>query len=824
MVTLDVNGQKVPVRGPLDSPLLWVLREELGLKGTKYGCGIGVCGSCTVHVDGEACHACVTTLAEVAGKKILTIEGIAQRPNHLISAWIAEQASQCGYCQPGQIMTAAALLARNPAPTDAEIDAAMSKVLCRCGAYQRIRRAIRSAQRNKVEAVPQATERASRAVKEAVFNRWIRIATDGMVTLIIDRSEMGQGASTGLAMLAAEELGVDLAQMRTEFAPAHPDYVNPLLGEQATGGSTSIRAAWEPLREAAAETRERLVAAAAAAWDVKKSECRVERGAVIHVASGRPIGFGELAERAVARAAARKVRLKQPDTFQIIGTSQPRLDLPDHVSGCTIFGSDVSIPEALIAVVARPPVFGSRLKTVNDGRARAIEGVRGIVKLETGVAVVAESVWSALNGREALDVTWDEGPLAELGTAEISRRFVHAASRRGRIERDDGDLDAALGKAKTVIEAVYETPYLAHATMEPMNCTARLGPDGCDVWAPTQAQTEAQRVAAEAAGLPIDRVRIHTTLLGGGFGRRLDADFVDEAVRIAKAVGRPVQVLWTRDDDMRHDHYRPANYTRLRAGFDRSGTLAAWFQRIVGPPLAQDGVDLPYAIPNIREEHVEVDPGIPTGPWRSVGASQNAFVIESFIDELAYAVKSDPFAFREKLLRKAPRHRAVLELAAEKAGWSTPLPPGQHRGIAVYHSFGSYVAQVAEVSVSPSGAIKVHRVVCAIDCGIAVNPDLVASQMEGAIAFGLSAALKGEITIDHGRIMQANFKDYPILTCLEMPDVEVHIAPRQDEPGGVGEPGVPPIAPAVANAVFAATGQRFRRLPLRLPVMQQSEL
>jgi isoquinoline 1-oxidoreductase beta subunit len=418
--------------------------------------------------------------------------------------------------------------------------------------------------------------------------------------------------------------------------------------------------------------------------------------------------------------------------------------------------------------------------------------------------------------REALEVTWDEGPQAAVGSAEISQRFTRASARNGQIERDDGDVDAALGKAATVIEAVYETPYLAHATMEPMNCTARVNADGCDVWAPTQAQTEAQRAAAET-GIPRERARIHTTLLGGGFGRRLDPDFVDEAVRVAKVVGRPVQVLWTRDDDMRHDHYRPANLTRLRAVLDARGAPLAWFQRIVGPPLALDGVDLPYAIPNIREEHVMVDPGIPTGPWRSVGASQNAFVIESFIDELAHAAASDPFTFRQKLLRKAPRYRAVLELAAQKAGWTTPLPEGRHRGIAVYHSFGSYVAQVAEVSINAAGGTSVHRVVCAIDCGIAVNPDLIAAQMEGAIAFGLSTALKGEITIERGRVVQANFKDYPILTLPEMPQVEVHIVPRQDEPGGVGEPGVPPIAPAVANAVFAATGRRVRHLPLRPP-------
>lgn len=822
MVTLDINGQQCSVRRSLDTPLLWVLREDLALKGTKYGCGTGACGICTVHVEDEPRHACVLPLAEVVGKRIVTIEGLAARPNRVISAWIAEQASQCGYCQPGQIMAASALLAQSSLPTDEEINAAMSKVLCRCGTYQRIRRAIGRAALDDGEALPPTIKRSPAPGAGEEFNRWLRIAADGTVTLVIDRSEMGQGVMTGLAMLVAEELEIDLSQLRTEFAPAHPDYSNAMLGEQLTGGSTSLRAAWKPLREAAAETRERLVAAAAATWNVPRRECRAEEGAVLHFPTGRRIGYGELAPRAAAQPVPSGVRLKRPNACRLIGTSQPRLDLPEHVSGQAIFGSDVSVPGMLVAVIARPPIFGSSVKRVETGAARAVEGVREIVELESGVAVVAENVWSALRSRDRLEIIWNEGPLAVLNSAEINQRFASASTRKGGIERDRGDIDAAMRKAATVIEAVYETPYLAHATMEPMNCTASVVADGCDIWAPTQAQTEAQRVAAGATGLSPERIRIHTTFLGGGFGRRLDADFVDEAARVAKAVGRPVQVLWTRDDDMHHDHYRPASYTRLRAGLDKRGAPLAWFERIVGPGLALGGVDLPYAIPNIREEHVMVDPGVPTGPWRSVGASQNAFVIESFIDELAYAAKSDPFTFRQKLLYKAPRHRAVLELAAGKAGWTVAPPQGRHRGLAVYHSFGSYVAQVAEVSISADDAINVHRVVCAIDCGVAVNPDLIGAQMEGAIAFGLSAALKNEITVERGRVMQATFKDYPILTFQEMPQVEVHILARQDEPGGVGEPGVPPIAPAVANAIFAATGHRMRRLPLRPPSHQNS--
>jgi isoquinoline 1-oxidoreductase beta subunit len=469
----------------------------------------------------------------------------------------------------------------------------------------------------------------------------------------------------------------------------------------------------------------------------------------------------------------------------------------------------------LVAVVRRCPTFGGKIKSVDHSRTRAVEGVREIVELDSGVAVVAENTWAALRGREALNVFWHNGPLATLRSAGIRADFEAAAGHEGRAARNDRDALAALRSANQVIEAVYETPYLAHAAMEPMTCTALVGSDGCDVWAPTQAQTQAQELAAREAGLRPDQTRIHTTFLGGGFGRRIDSDFVVEAVAIAKKVGRPVHVLWTRDDDIRHDHYRPANFTLFRAGLNKRHQPVAWFQRVVGPELALDGIDIPYAIPNIREEHIELDPGVPTGPWRSVGASQNAFAVECFIDELAEAAGADPLTFRRKLLRQAPRQRAVLELAAEKTGWGTPPQRGRYRGLATYHSFNSYVAQVAEISIGEAGAIEVHRVVCAIDSGLAVNPGLVTAQIEGAIAFGLSAALKGEITIEQGGVVQTNFRDYPILTFAEMPRVEVHIMPSHGDPSGVGEPGVPPIAPAVANAIFAATGRRIRRLPFR---------
>jgi isoquinoline 1-oxidoreductase beta subunit len=817
MTSFVVNGRKVSVAAAADTPLLWVLRDKLGLKGTKYGCGTGACGSCTVQIDGEATRACKLTLAEATGRRIVTIEGLAADLAHpVLSAWIAERVPQCGYCQPAMVLAAAALLGRNPAPSDAEVDAAMSGVLCRCGTYQRARRAVhRAAKEGNRPAAPVRTLGPATAPVVFAPDPWIRIHADGTVSVVIDHSEMGQGVMTALAMLVAEELEVDLDQVRTEFAPAATDYFNPAFGEQMTGGSTSVRESWTPLRQAGAAARDMLIAAAAAIWGVRRATCRAERGAVVHAASGRRLGYGEVGAKAAALRPPRSVRLKRPGAFRLIGKPTPGLDVPAKVCGTAVFGADVTLPDMLVAAVLRCPVPGGKPAHFDAAPARGMPGVRDVVAIDSGIAVVADSFCAAVRAREAIRVTWDEGANAGLSSDEIRRRFVRAAKRAGRVARETGDVAAALGEAATVVEVVYETPYLAHATLEPMNGTARIGPDGCDIWVPTQAQTEAQLAAARAAGLPPERVRVHTTFLGGGFGRRLEHDYVTEAVQIAKAVGKPVQVQWTRTDDMQHDFYRPANYTVLKGGLDKRGRPCAWRQHIVGPPLALEGVDIPYAVRNLRESHVEEDPGLPTGPWRSVGASQNAFVVESFIDELAHAADADPYLFRRRLLARALRHRGVLDLAAAKAGWGRPPPAGRHRGIALYFSFGSWVAQVAEVSVSDGGEIRVHRVVAAIDCGIAVNPDGIEAQMEGAVAFGLGAALKGEITFADGQAMQRGFRDYPLLTFAEMPEVEVHIVASAKPPGGVGEPGVPPIAPAVANAVFAATGKRIRRLPIR---------
>jgi isoquinoline 1-oxidoreductase beta subunit len=662
-------------------------------------------------------------------------------------------------------------------------------------------------------------------------NAWLRIHPDESVLVIVDRSEMGQGVTTSLPMLLAEELEADWSKIRIESAPADKAYINPMFGMQGTGGSTSVRAAYTPLRKAGAAAREMLVTAAAETWGVDQSECHAEKGAVIHAPSKRRLTYGKLAAKAATVPLPHDVPLKDPKDWKILGTRVPRLDTPPKVNGAAEFGIDVKTPGLLVGVVARSPVFGGTVKSFDATKAKAVPGVRQVVRISTGVAVVGDGYWPAKKGRDALDITWDEGPNAGVSSATISQLFAQRAGQEGAIARHDGDTQAALQLATFKVEAVYELPFLAHATMEPMNCTAHVRAGSVDIWAPTQFQTGAQGLGAGIGGVPPEKVNVHTTYLGGGFGRRFELDFIKEALEASKATGAPVKLIWSREDDIRNAQYRPASYHRFQAGLDAGGQPVAWMHRIVAPSImarvfpdtvkngldgeaVEGGVGMPYAVPNVHVDYVLTDTGIPVGFWRSVNNSFNAFAVETFIDELAHAAKKDPYEYRRDLLGKAPRHLGVLNLAATKAGWGTPLPAGRARGIAVFKSFDTHVAEVAEVSVDSDGVPHVHRVVCAVDCGPVVNPGIVEAQMQSAIVFGLTAALWGEITIDKGQVQQSNFHDYRMLRLAEMPVVEVYIVPSTDSQGGVGEPGTPPIAPAVCNAIFALNGKRIRKLPI----------
>jgi len=678
-------------------------------------------------------------------------------------------------------------------------------------------------------AAPGAT--ATAADQDFQPNVWLSISPDDAVSIRVGSSEMGQGVMTALPMLIAEELDADWTQVQAEFAPANPAYANPAFGRQQTGGSRSVRGYWNTLREAGAVGRELLLGAAAQRWGVPVDSCRAENGVVTHAETGRSLRYGEIADAAARLPVPEAVFLKDPQHFRLLGRTVPRLDIPAKVDGSAQFGTDVKLPGLLTATVLRCPVFGGKIKSLDDSRAKAIAGVRQVVTISSGIAVVADHFWAAQQGRNALEVEWELGPDAQLNSEAIRAGMAELVN-NGTVGRNDGNADQALDNAGRRVEAVYEVPYLAHACMEPMNCTAHVRADGCDIWVPTQGQGRTHDTAVSLTGLPAEKVRVHTTYLGGGFGRRGEQDFVIDAIETSRAAGAPVKVIWTREDDIRHDYYRPATYNRLAAALNEQGMPVAWRHRIAGPSIrerdsreretsgedfsaTEGALNLPYAIPAIRVSYARVNSAVPVGYWRSVASSQNAFITECFLDEVAAAGGKDPYALRRTLLREQPRLRGVLELAADKAGWSTPPATGRSRGIAVAESFGSYVAQVAEISIE-RGQPRVHRVVCAIDCGMIVNPDTVVAQMESGIVYGLTAALKGEITIDNGRVVQGNFDDYPLLRLDQCPDIEVYIVPSLEAPGGVGEPGTPPIAPAVANAVFAATGKPVRRLPIRL--------
>lgn len=667
---------------------------------------------------------------------------------------------------------------------------------------------------------------AARAAIPAGFapSAWLHVAPDGAVTVFLAKSEMGQGSYTGMAVLVAEELRADWKRVRVVQADADARF-----GNMSTGGSRSVRGGWIPLRKAGAAAREVLIEAAARRWEVAPGACRAEAGAVVHATSRRRLEYGALVADAARLPVPADPPLTAPAGFTLIGKRVPRLDTPDKVRGAAVFGLDVRVPGMLHAAVARPPVRGGRVKGFDAAAAARVPGVLEVVEVPSGVAVIARDTWAAFRGRDALRATFEPGPNGALDGPAIARLLAEAPVAPEPARRE-GDVEQALRGAARRVEAVYHLPLLAHATMEPMNCAADVRGGRAEVWAPTQAPTWARRAVAEALGIGEEAVTVHVTFLGGGFGRRSQPDFPVEAAQVSRAAGAPVQVTWTREDDLRHDFYRPPGRNELRAGLDARGRLVAWHHRVrtpsIGeqlfgragrggrPDVVEGAADVPYLAGAVLVDQAIPELGLPIGWWRSVYSSQNAFAEEVFVDEVARAAGKDPLAFRLEHLPEASRLRGVLRLAAEKAGWGGKLASGRGRGIACHTSFGSHVAEVAEVSVR-GGRVQVHRVVCAVDCGTALNPDSVEAQIEGAVVYGLSAALRGEITVKGGAVEQGNFDAYEPLRMSEMPAVEVHLVPGAAEPGGIGEPGVPPIAPAVANAVFAATGERLRALPLR---------
>lgn len=694
-------------------------------------------------------------------------------------------------------------------------------------------------------ALPATSGPAHAAEGAAAFapDAFIRIDRQGAVTLVMPMVEMGQGIYTAQAMLLAEELEVGLDQVRLEHAP--PDdarYANALIGNQTTGGSTSVRAFWTPLRRAGAVARTLLITAAAKQWGTDPAALKASHGIVIDAAGNRRVAYGDLVEAAAALPvpAADTVTLKDPKDFILIGTPAKRLDTPAKVNGTVEFGIDTRLPGMKVAAIAISPVLGGAPKAFDEAAALAVRGVRQVVRTDEAVAVVADHMGAAKKGLEAAAIQWDDGPNAGVSSADIVRQLEEASHTPGAVARNEGDAAKALAGAARRVEATYQVPFLAHAAMEPMNCTVHVRKDACDVWVGTQVATRAQAAVAEITGLPPAAVTIHNHLLGGGFGRRLEVDGIVRAVKLAQQVDGPVKVVWSREEDIQHDMYRPYYYDRLAAGLDAAGKPVAWTHRIAGssilarwfPPAFQNGIDPdaveaaaepPYDFPNIHVDYVRVEPpGVPTSWWRGVGPTHNVFVVESFIDELAAAAKQDPVAYRKALLGHNPRALGVLTLATEKAGWGAALPKGRARGVSVQFAFGTYVSQVAEVEVAPDGTVKVHRIVCAVDCGLAVNPDTIAAQVEGGTIFGLTALLHGAITFKDGRVEQGNFDSYLPMRIDEVPAIETHLVRSAEAPGGIGETATVAVGPAVTNAIFAATGKRIRTLPIDTALLRST--
>jgi isoquinoline 1-oxidoreductase beta subunit len=662
-------------------------------------------------------------------------------------------------------------------------------------------------------------------------NAFIRIGASGKVMLVIPQAEMGQGVYTSIAMILAEELDADFGQIALEHAPPSDKlYGNPLFGIQMTGNSNSIRAFWDKLRKAGAAAREMLIAAAAAQWQVEAASCSASNGKVTHAASNRTLSYGALAEAAGKLPVPDKPKLKDPKDFTLIGKPLKRSDTPNKSDGKTIYGIDVMVPDMKFATLAQCPVLGGKIKHVDDTAAKKLPGVLQVVVLDDLVAVVGDHMWAAWQGLDALKVTWDEGPNAKVDSADIWSELRAASTKDGVVAKAEGDVEKGLTQGER-LDGEYELPLLAHATLEPQNCTVRLTPGACEVWTGTQVQSRVQEYAAKAAGLPIDKVKVYNHYIGGGFGRRLEPDMVASAVRIAKQVSTPIKVVWTREEDMQHDVYRPLYRDVISAALS-NGKIVAWKYKVTGssvlarflPPAFQNGldgdavdsaVDMPYDIPNKRVEYVRAEPpAVTTGFWRGVGPNNNVFAIECFMDELARKANMDPVAFRLSMLDGTPRLKAALKLVAERSGWGSPLQARVGRGVSVQPSFGSFIATVVEAEVDDVGAVNLRRITCAVDTGIAVNPDIIIAQLQGGLIFGLTAALWGEVTIEKGRVQQSNFNNYRMLRIDETPPIDVHLIKSGEHPGGIGETGATAGPPALRNAIYAATGVPLRRLPI----------
>ena len=687
-------------------------------------------------------------------------------------------------------------------------------------------------------------------------NAWIRIRSDDTVTVMVNHSELGQGITTALPMIVAEELEADWSKIKVEIAPGEEVYKNPAFNTQMTASSTSVYTSWDILRKAGAMARETLISAAARAWKVPPSECYAQNGAVIHKPSQRSFRFGELVDKTAGIPVPEDVYLKKPEEFKIIGKRIPRLDTKIKTDGSAKFGIDIKLPEMLVAVVVHPPVFGGKVKSVDSQNTRKMKGIRDVVAIDAGIAVVADTFWQARLASDALQIEWEENENSKLNSDALFERWDEMAKSEGKTQYEIGDVDDFFGTDGKTHQAMYRIPYQGHATPEPMNCTAHVRDKDCEIWAPTQHQDAAQEVAARITGFDYEAIKVHTTFVGGGFGRRISVEYVVEAVQISKILKKPIKVIWTREEDTRNDRIRPATCNFMEAAIDSNGLPVAWRHRIVGadvfgqmlpklipsimpywvPRFLRNGLSgigesllprvvpgkkaikgaapLQYNIANVRAEFINDDPGIPIGYWRSVSAFSNAFAVECFLDELAAESGEDPFDYRDRLLTNSPRMREVMKLAADKAGWKEKPPAGVHRGLAIHRFHDTDLCFVAEVSIHSRHEIRVHRVVCAVNCGIVINPKTIESQMESAVAFGLTSTLKSAITIRDGKIEQSNFDDYPILRIDEMPKVEVYTVQDTRSPTSIGEAGVPVIAPAVANAVFAATGIRVRKLPI----------